>query len=272
MNIRPLFSALLLALSASAACAQVAPAPDYTYRVDSAGTAGWRATITAYHGPFHYRDLVLTPRYCSGNPGTPDSAAAGLRVFPQTSGPWPAEFRVPMSGGGANCELFIEFDLKDHDRPPVFHEVDSEMPGQGQKPRMKEVPDITDLAAADPVLIGPAILQWGGQAAIPAEQATRKRNGVCYFPYRYLILDAGPGHAEGTSASLRLNGPAGTLLAYDDLPALQPLSTASASGVIGLPAGSSIVVIEADAPDYVPETSETNNLRRVQIDVQGSCD
>lgn len=272
MNTRTLLSALLLALSAGAACAQTAPAPDYTYRVDSAGTAGWRATITAYHGPFHYRDLVLTPRYCSGNPGTPDSAAAEMRVFPQASGPWPAEFRVPMSGGGANCELFVGFDLKNHDQPPTTQEVDPEMPGQGQKPRMKEVPDTTDLAAADPVLIGPAILQWGDQATIPASQATRRRNGLCYFPYRYLVLDAGPGHAEGTSASLRLNGPTGTLLAYDDLPALQPLSTAAASGTIGLPSGSSIVVIEVDAPDYVPETSETNNLRRVLIDVQGSCD
>jgi hypothetical protein len=272
MKTRLLFSALLLALSAGAACAQVAPAPDYTYRVNSAGTAGWRATITAYHGAFHYRDLVLTPRYCTGNPGTPDSAAAEMRVYQQASGPWSADFRVPMSGGGANCELFIEFDLKDHDRPPIFHEVDTEMPGQGQKPRMKEVPDPTDLAAADPVLIGPAILQWGDQAAIPATQATRRRNGVCYFPYRHLTLNAGPGHAEGTSTSLRLNGPTGSLLAYDDLPALQPLSTASASGMIGLPSGSSIVVIEVDAPDYVPESSETNNLRRVLIDVQGSCD
>lgn len=270
MKTRPLFSALLLALSAGTAGAQSAPAPDYTYRIDGGGTAGYRVTITAFHGPFHYRDVPLSPRNCSGSPGTPVTAAAELRLFDQPGGPLHAEFHVPASSGGTSCEYFGSFDLKAADRP-VIHEVDPESPPQGQKPRMKEVPEISDLSAADPVQIGPAVVQWGDTATVSATQATRRRGGICYFPYRYLTIDGGPGHVEGTNNSLRLGSATGPLLALDDLPALQPLTSAASEGVIGLAAGTSIVVVEVDAPGYVPETSETNNLRRVIVDVQGSC-
>lgn len=270
MHTRTLLSALLLALSAGAASAQVAPAPDYTYRVDGGGSAGYRVTITAFHGPFHYRDVPLSPRNCSGTPGSPVTAAAELWLFDQPGGPLHAEFHVPASSGGASCEYFGSFDLKAADRP-VIHEVDPESPPQGQKPRMKEVPEISDLTAADPVQIGPVVVDWGDTATLSATQATRRRGGVCYFPYRYLTINAGPGHVEGTTNRLRLGSVTGALLAQDDLPALQPLSSAAAEGAIGLAAGTNIVVVEVDAPGYVPETSETNNLRRVIVDVQGNC-
>lgn len=269
-----LLSALMLALAANAAAAQTAPgsstAPEYTYRIDGTPGAGYRATLTAFHGPFHYRDIPLTPQGCGASPGTPVSSAAELIVFVQPTGPIHAEFHVPASSGGA-CEFVTVFDLKAEDRPPSTQEVDPEMPGQGQKPRMKEVPEITDLSAADPVRIGRTMTQWGGVAVIPASQAVLRRNGVCYFPYSYLSINAGPGHAEGSSNALTLGTPNGPLLALDDLAAQLPMSAATVQGRIGLPSGLSLVVLEVDAPGYVPETNPYNNVRRVMVDVTGSC-
>lgn len=270
MKTSNLLSAVLLALTASAAQAQSAAAPEYTYRIDSTPGAGYRATLTAFHGPFHYRDIPLIPTGCGSNVGTPIADDAELTVFVQPTGPIQAKFQVPSTSGGS-CSFDADFDLKALDRPPSTNEVDPEMPGQGQKPRMKRVPEINDLSAADPVQIGGTLTQWGSFAAIPASQAVLKRNGVCYFPYSYISLNAGPGHAEGSSNTLRLNGPNGPLLSLKDLPALQPMSATTVTGRIGLPSGLSIIAVEVDAPEYVPETNEFNNVRRVLVDVTGSC-
>ncbi|HSX60806.1 MAG TPA: hypothetical protein VLF18_11455 [Tahibacter sp.] len=268
-----LLSALLLALAANTASAQAAPGSsplEYTYRIDSVAGAGYRATLTAFHGPFQYRDMPMTPQGCGASAGSPVSSAAELIVFVQPTGPIHAKFRAPSTSGGS-CEFVTEFDLKAEDRPPSTQEVDPEMPGQGQKPRMKEVPEILDLSAADPVRIGRTMTQWGGVAVIPASQAVLRRNGTCYFPYSYLSINAGPGHAEGSSNALTLGAPDGPLLALDDLAAQLPMSAATVSGRIGLPSGLSLVVLEIDAPGYVPETIAYNNVRRVMVDVTGSC-
>lgn len=275
MKTQVLISALLLALSATAAHAQAAPStdPEYTYRVTVNSAGAYRVTVTSFNGPFHYRDVPLLPRNCSGNAGSPVTGAAEMLLFVQPSGPIHAEFHVPMTGGGSACEIFGEFDLKALDRPPSTNEVDPEMPPQGtHKPRMKELPDgINDLRAAEPVQIGRYLINWGDTTTLPASQATARRSGVCFFPYRYITLNAGPGTAEGTSNSLRRNGINGQLLAFDDLPALSPMTATTVNGLIGLPSGLSTIVLEADAPDYLAESSEYNNLRSVVVNVQGSC-
>lgn len=275
MKTSTLLSALMLALAANAATAQTAPgsspSPDYSYRINRAATGAWLVTLTSFHGPFHYRDMVLTPQGCGSNPGTPVSSAAQLWVTPQSTGPYHAEFRVPASSGGT-CMFTKPFDLKAEDRP-THEEPDPESPPQGQKQlQLWEVPDgPTDLSAADPLQIGETMTQWGGYATVFASQAVARRNNLCYFPYSYLTINAGPGFAEGTSNALTLSVPDGPLLALDDQPALLPMSATPVKGKIGLPSGLSVVVLEIDAPAYVPETNEYNNLRRVLVDVQGSC-
>lgn len=276
MKTQVLISALLLALSATAAHAQAAPGsadPEYTYRVTVNSAGAYGVTVTSFNGPFHYRDVPLLPQNCSGSAGSPVTGAAEMLLFVQPSGPIHAEFHVPMSGGGFGCEIVGEFDLKALDRPPSTNEVDPEMPPQGgHKPRMKELPDgINDLRAADPVQIGRNLVNWGEYMTLSASHATVRRSGVCFFPYRYITLNAGPGTAEGTTNSLRRNGINGQLLAFDDLPALSPMSATTVSGQIGLPSGVSTIVLEADAPDYLTESSEYNNLRSVVVNVQGSC-
>lgn len=274
MKTPALFCALLLSFAATAHAQSTAPAadPDYSYRIDSAVGGGLRVTLTAFHGPFHYRDVALTPQGCSGPTGSPVAGAAEMYVFAQASGPLLAEFSVPMSAGGANCRMHTSLLLKDNDRPPSTNEVDPEMPGQGQKMRMKQLPEITDLSAADPLLLGSTLTYWGASVTVPATQAALRRSGYCYFDYRYLTINAGPGHAEGTSNTLRRGGPNGQLLAIDELPALTPMDAAGSSGRIALPPGLSVVVVDVDAAEYVPETNEANNLRRVIVFVQGSCD
>jgi len=276
MKTQVLISALLLALGATTAHAQAAPGstdPEYTYRVTTDAAGGYRVTVTSFNGPFHYRDVPLLPRNCSGSAGSPVTSAAEMLLFVQPSGPIHAEFHVPMSSGGSGCEIAGEFDLKALDRPPSTNEIDPEMPPQGgHKPRMMELPDgINDLRAADPVQIGRNLVNWGDYMTLSASHATVRRSGVCYFPYRYITLNAGPGTAEGTSNSLRRNGVNGPLLAFDDLPALRPMSATTVSGQVGLPSGLSTIVLEADAPAYLSESSEYNNLRSVIVNVQGSC-
>lgn len=275
MKTSTLLSALMLALAATTAAAQTAPgastAPEYTYRIDGVAGAGYRVTLTAFHGPFQYRDMALTPQGCGSSPGTPVSSLAELTLFVQPTGPIQAHFSVPASSGGT-CHFETDFNLKAEDRPPSTSEVDPEMPPQGgNKPRMKEVPEITDLSAADPVMIGRTLTQWGGAATVPASQAILRRNGVCYFPYSYINVNAGPGHAEGSSNALTLNQANGPLLSLVDLPAQLPMSAVTVQGRVGLRSGLSLVVLDVEAPGYVPETNEYNNVRHVLVDVQGSC-
>jgi hypothetical protein len=266
-----LLSALLLAFAANAT--QIAPDADYTYRIERSAT-GHRLTATSFDGPFHYRDIPLLPHGCSGDAGMPAAASASMFVLAQQAGPYHAEFRVPMSSGGASCELVGEFDLHAQDQPTTTTagEVDREGPGQGGNVQLAMLPDgINDLQAADPLQLGRSYLVWGDTVVLPEAHAIMRRGGVCYFPYRYVTINAGPGSAEGTSNSLRAMSVGGPLLAFDDLPALRPLSDTLVRGQIGLPPGLSTVVLEIDAPGYARESSESNNLRSLTVDVQGSC-
>lgn len=265
-----LLSALLLAFAANAT--HIPPDADYTYRVDRGGT-GYQLTVTSFDGPFHYRDIPLLPQQCSGDAGMPAVASANMFVLVQ-AGPYHAEFRVPMSSGGASCELVGEFDLAAQDLPTTTTagEVDREGPGQGGNVQLAMLPDgINDLQAADPIQLGRSFINWGDAVVLPTAHAIARRGGVCYFPYRYLTINAGPGTAEGTSNSLRATSVSGPLLAFNDLPALRPLSNTLVGGQIGLPPGPSIMVLEIDAPGYAQESSESNNLRSLTVDVQGSC-
>lgn len=272
MKRHTLLSALLLAFAANAT--QIPPGADYTYRIDRSGS-GYELTVTGFQGPFHYRDMPLVPQHCSGDAGTPVMAGATMQVNTQDGSPYHARFRAPMSSGGASCEIVGEFDLQAQDLPTTTTagEVDREGPGQGGNVQLAMLPDgINDLQAADPLQLGRSFLNWGDVVALPAAQATARRGGVCYFPYRYMTINAGPGSAEGTSNSLRAMNANGPLLAFNDLPALRALSGTPVHGQVGLPPGLTTMVLEVDAPGYARESSESNNLRSLTVDVQGSCD
>jgi hypothetical protein len=267
-------TALLLALGAATSVAQACNGtPDFTLRVEAAsgsagGPGGYKATLTSFAFPRHFRDIPLFPASCSGLPGTPVVGDATLTLHPAISGGG-TTLRIPMSGGGASCALYSEFDLTSG-IDPTCNEPDQEMPGQ-TKMQIVETPEITDLGAASPVQVGPVTTQWGTAITLLASQASKRRSGQCYFRYRYVTINNGPGVSEGTENSLTLNSPTGQLLALDLTRALESVQTDVSSGLLALPEGQSMIVLTLDAGEYVPETSEGNNLRRLQVNVQGSC-
>lgn len=122
-------SALLLACAANAT--QMQPDAAYTYCIGRGGS-GDQLTVTAFHSPLHDRDMPLLPQHCSGDAGTPVIAGAQMQVQTQEGSPYHARSRLPMSSGGASCEIVGEFDLKARDLPTTTTagEVDREGPGQ----------------------------------------------------------------------------------------------------------------------------------------------
>ena len=143
-------------------------------------------------------------------------------------------------------------------------------PGQGRDAQMQLV--ARDLALVDSFRIGAASLAWGSiNGVLPASTAAFRQNGACGFRFAYRTRNEGGAGTPATSNRIHRDTQVGPVLATSALMPLAAGATATSSGHVLLKPGTWTLYVHADAPNQVSESNEANNLRRVRVNVTGSC-
>lgn len=161
--------------------------------------------------------------------------------------------------------------------PPVDNPVcrpttDPSQGGDQTYPTCAGFADITlDVGNLPGIAIGGAFVPWGGNTALQDANASARFGGRCAFSYLHLNLNTGGAASAATQNAIHLHAPGLPMLASSTLPSLQPGMGAVSSGTLWLAPGVWTLYVYADRPWSVPETNEQNNLRMVQVTVQGRC-
>lgn len=131
---------------------------------------------------------------------------------------------------------------------------------------------VADLTPVNGLQLGPKLIPWGQVATIPADQASSKQAGRCEFRYRYDTVNQGNAAAGPATNLVLLNAPNGAELAQDALPGLAVAAQHASSGTLWLAPGTWTIYVHVDGKQDVAEADEQNNLRRVRVQLEGSCD
>ena len=129
-----------------------------------------------------------------------------------------------------------------------------------------------DLLPLDGLTLATSIIPWGQTATISSNAASSKQAGRCFFRYRYDTGNQGQAVAGATANRLHLDAANGPPLATDALPGLPAGDQHTASGLLPLVVGTWTLYVHVDDDLVVPEGDEQNNLRRVRVRVEGSCE
>jgi hypothetical protein len=130
---------------------------------------------------------------------------------------------------------------------------------------------VADLLPLNGLRVGPKLIQWGQTETISADQASSKQGGRCEFRYRYDTGNQGNAASGPATNLVLLNQPNGAALAQDALPGLAVATQHTSSGTLWLVPGTWTIYVHADGKQDVAEGDEQNNLRRVRVQVEGSC-
>ncbi|MBW6508422.1 MAG: hypothetical protein K0A94_02650 [Desulfuromonadales bacterium] len=129
---------------------------------------------------------------------------------------------------------------------------------------------LPDLTADVQVLIGGSRTAWGQQVTLAADQAQKKEQGTCFFPVQYGVnnmstVAAGPFYSAWdnvlvpTPVGRNWTGlAAGAKATHTDLLPLKP--------------GNNAITLTLDQRRQVQESDENNNLFRLNVLLNGSCE
>ena len=112
---------------------------------------------------------------------------------------------------------------------------------------------------------------WSSSIVLPTSEATTQQNGLCTFRAQYFVRNLGFLSSIPTQNTLRRNAPGGMLLSSVAMGALPYNTLFNASSDIVLAPGSHTLYAKIDEPNTNAEYYENNNLNRVLVTVQGSC-
>lgn len=128
-----------------------------------------------------------------------------------------------------------------------------------------------DLALEPNFMLAGIQTAWGYTAIVQAAAASDKQNGKCSFRYQYATRNLGLLASLATQNRIRFQTMNGAVMSSQVLPALAHNATANSSGKVWLAPGTWMLYVHADATAANAESNEANNLRRVKVTVQGSC-
>jgi hypothetical protein len=158
------------------------------------------------------------------------------------------------------------------DKPACRPTTDPSQGGDQAYPTCLRFADITlDVGDLPGMAIGGVFVPWGGNTVLQDANASARYGGRCAFSYLHLNLNTGDVASGATQNAIYLHAVGLPMLASSPLPSLQPGMGAVSSGTLWLAPGVWALYVYADASWSVAETNEQNNLRMVQVTVQGRC-
>jgi hypothetical protein len=131
---------------------------------------------------------------------------------------------------------------------------------------------VADLLPVSGLQLASKLIPWGQTATIPTNQASSTQGGSCEFRYTYDTANQGQAAAGPATNLVLLDAPAGAVLTQDAIPGLAVAAQHKSSGMLWLKPGTWALYVHADGKKDVAESDEQNNLRRVRVQLDGSCD
>lgn len=131
---------------------------------------------------------------------------------------------------------------------------------------------VADLLPLNGLRVATSFVPWGQTATISTDAASSKQAGRCFFRYRYDTENQGQVAAGAATNRIHLDAANGPSLADDALPGLGAGQQQTASGLLPLKEGLWTLYVHVDDGLVVAEGDEQNNLRRVRVRVEGSCE
>ncbi len=131
---------------------------------------------------------------------------------------------------------------------------------------------VADLLPLNGLTLATSFIAWGQTATISTDAASSKQGGRCFFRHRYDIGNQGQAAAGATTNRIHLDAANGPSLADYALPGLAAGDQQTSSGLLPLVVGTWTLYVHVDDDLLVAEGDEQNNLRRVRVRVEGSCD
>ncbi|MFH1152985.1 MAG: CARDB domain-containing protein [Pseudomonadota bacterium] len=125
---------------------------------------------------------------------------------------------------------------------------------------------LPDITISNPVTIGGKEARWGGSLTLDAATAL-KINGICRYPLKYIVRNAGSGPAQPFTGSWSCGG--NTWI--KQFPMISPGSSSTQNDTIELKPGKQTLKLKVDHGAQVKETDETNNEVQLQLNVTGIC-
>ncbi|HKY60351.1 MAG TPA: type VI secretion system tube protein Hcp [Gemmatimonadota bacterium] len=144
-------------------------------------------------------------------------------------------------------------------------------PGEGP-PAAGLVAAVADLLPLNGLTVATIFIPWGQTATVSTDAASSKQGGRCFFRYRYDTGNQGQAGAGATTNRIHLDAANGPSLADDALAGLAAGDQQTSSGLLPLVVGTWTLYVHVDDDLLVAEGDEQNNLRRVRVRVEGSCD
>lgn len=128
---------------------------------------------------------------------------------------------------------------------------------------------LPDIASAPSLTIGTRPVNWGDVLSVNATEARRVHGGLCEFAVRHTARNAGLGAAAASHRRWTNSGAPGQWdMSYPPIPAggfVERVDT------LPLAPGRNVLYLTLDSANGVAESNENNNLYRVAVDVNGSC-
>lgn len=153
-----------------------------------------------------------------------------------------------------------------------LEKVEEGAAGPGEGPPTAELrAAVADLLPLDGLRLATSSIPWGQTATISTDAASSKQAGHCFFRYRYDTGNQGQAAAGPATNRIHLDAANGPALADDALPGLAAGDQQTASGLLPLKEGLWTLYVHVDDGLVVAEGDEQNNLRRVRVRVEGSC-
>lgn len=268
MNLHQLLHGTLLGTTlifGVADAATIAQNHAYALRMDRTTAANPRATLTRDDGAFVYPGIAFERRNCrTGVDATPLPEQAQLWFLSVTAQPRPGELRIPTRGGNG-CTLVGAFDFHSNDEPPIMPPPGP--PGQGT---LNAYPT-ANLVASGPLAIGGASFAWADDIDVVGPQGGEPNgHGACRFAFSYGVANLGSAASTMTLNRLSLETASGTFVHDHKQPALEPAADTQFQFDMTLPPGLSVLTLEVDQPDIVPEGAGSNTYE-IPIQLTGPC-
>ena len=154
-----------------------------------------------------------------------------------------------------------------------LEKVEEGAAGPGEAPPVAGlVAAVADLLPLKGLTVATSFIPWGQMATISTDAASSKEGGRCFFRYRYDTGNQGEAGAGATTNRIHLDATNGPSLADDALVGLAAGDQQTSSGLLPLVVGTWTLYVHVDDDLLVAEGDESNNLRRVRVRVEGSCD
>jgi hypothetical protein len=155
--------------------------------------------------------------------------------------------------------------------PPVGKPVQAVAPARVPPALRRAGADaaLPDLVSESALVVGKHATHWGATVQVDASEARRVHAGFCEFPIRHTVRNGGAGGAAASGRRWTNDHVSGQWnMQY---PPIGAQAAVERVDTLPLAPGRNVLYLALDPHNALTESSTANNLRRIAVEVSGSC-